>query len=57
MRLSQLSKKVAEAAETKLPSEPNPEKQAALESIRAEMHRTMLTADALMRKLDQILEK
>jgi hypothetical protein len=57
MRLSQLSKKVAEATETKLPNKPDPEKQAALESIRAEMHKTMLTADALMRKLEQILEK
>lgn len=57
MRLSQLSKKVAEATETNLPNKPDPEKQAALEGIRAEMHKTMLSADALMRKLDQILEK
>jgi len=57
MRLSQLSKEVAEATETKLPSKPVPEKQAALESIMHDMHKTMLTADVLMRKLEQLLEK
>lgn len=54
MKLSQLSNKIKE---TELPKPLDKEKQAALESIRADMHKTMLTADALMRKLEQILEK
>lgn len=57
MRLTQLSDKVAEAAKTKLPNTLDPETKLALESIVADMHKTMLTADALMRKLEQILEK
>lgn len=57
MRLTQFSDKVAEAAKTKQPKTLDPETRIALESIMLDMHKTMLTADTLMRKLEQILEK
>lgn len=57
MRLTQFSDKVAEAAKTKQPKTLDTETRIALESIMLDMHKTMLTADTLMRKLEQILEK
>jgi hypothetical protein len=54
MRLNQLDSK-----EPKVPTQHKPDAatQAALKEMMSDMHRTMLKADTLMRKLEQIIEK
>ena len=57
MKLDQLKGTEESGAPTKLKEKPDPETLEVLKGIMNEMHKTMLTADILMRKLESLLEK
>ena len=57
MRLNQLSGKEKDITPTKLKEKPDAETLEVLRAIVVEMHKTMLVADTLMRKLEGLLEK